>query len=169
MLDTMLILNRPWSALDWTSSDDRVRGGASHSELACKPSSHTAIFQGNLDIKTLGGAGFASQRTTREDRNWDLSGYDGILLDISKADGKRYTLTLKDELLPKSPNGREQSTISWEYDFKAYKDGEKLYVLWDDFKATYRGRDKKDANPLDLKHIKRISIMMRRYEQIFVL
>jgi hypothetical protein len=101
-----------------------------------------------------------------EDRNWDLSAYDGMLLNIDKADGKQYTLTLKDELLPKSPNGREQSTISWEYDFKANQEGEKIYVRWEDLKATYRGREKKDAKPLDLKHIKRISVMMRRYAHL---
>lgn len=160
----MLTYHRPWSPLDWTSSDDRVRGGSSYSELACSPFSPTAIFKGNLDIETLGGAGFASQRTTGEGRNWDLSKYDGMVLDIEKADGKQYTLILKGELLPKSPNGREQSTISWEYDFKADKEGEKVYVQWEEFKATYRGREKKDAKPLDLKHVKRISLMMRRYK-----
>ncbi len=128
----------------------------------CSPSEPIAIFRGNLDTKTLGGAGFASQRTTGEDRSWDVSNYDGILLDITKSDDKMYTLTVKDELLPKSPNGREQSTISWEYDFKPEKDGEKVYVHWDDLKPTYRGREKKDVQPLDLKNVKRISLMMRR-------
>jgi len=155
--------DKPWSPLDWTSSDDRVRGGSSISELSCNPTSPTAIFHGNLDIKTLGGAGFASQRTTGEDRNWDLSKYEGLILDIAKSDEKQYTLTLKDELLPKSSNGREQSTVSWEYDFKVESDGAKVYVYWDDFKPTYRGREKKDAKPLDLQHVKRISFMMRSF------
>jgi len=92
-----------------------------------------------------------------------LSNYDGITLDIKKSDDKKYTLILKDELLPKSPNGREQSTVSWEYDFEGYDDGGKVFVHWDEFKATYRGREKKDAKPLDLKHVRRISLMMRRY------
>jgi hypothetical protein len=144
-----------------------VRGGASYSELACEPSSPTAVFHGNLDTKTLGGAGFASQRTTGEDRNWDLSSYAGIALDIQKSDGKKYTLILKDELLPKSPNGREQSTVSWEYDFKGDSDGGKVFVHWSDLKQTYRGREKKDVKPLDLKHVKRISLMMRRYVGCF--
>lgn len=48
-----------------------------------------ARFYGELDIKTLGGAGFASQRTTDDDRIWDLSGYDGIELRVVSADGKR--------------------------------------------------------------------------------
>ncbi|KAJ5047323.1 uncharacterized protein L3040_003151 [Drepanopeziza brunnea f. sp. 'multigermtubi'] len=155
--------DRPWSPLDWTSSDDRVRGGSSISELACNPLSPTAIFHGNLDTKTLGGAGFASQRTTGEDRNWDLSKYDGLVLDIAKSDEKKYTLTLKDELLPKMPNGRDQSTVSWEYDFKANPHGGKIFIQWDEFKPTYRGRDKKDAKPLDLQHVKRISFMMRSF------
>lgn len=43
-------------------------------------------FHGVLDIKTLGGAGFASQRTTGENRAWDLSGYAGISLDVAAAD-----------------------------------------------------------------------------------
>ncbi|TVY52518.1 Uncharacterized protein LCER1_G007589 [Lachnellula cervina] len=153
----------PWSPLDWTNSDDSVRGGSSYSELACNPPSPIAVFRGNLDIETLGGAGFASQRTTGENRTWDVSDYDGLLLDVTQADGKQYTLTLKDELLPKSPNGREQSTISWEYDFKPKCRGEKVFAKWDDFKATYRGREKPDAKPLDLKSVKRISLMMRSF------
>lgn len=148
--------------IDWTDSDDRVRGGSSKSEFVFNPPSSVAVFRGNLDIETLGGAGFASQRTTGEDRTWDLSKYDGLQLDVAKADGKQYTLILKDELLPKSPNGREQSTISWEYDFKPKTDGEKVFAKWDNFTATYRGREKPDADKLDLKSVKRISMMMRR-------
>lgn len=89
--------DRPWNPLDWTSSDDRVRGGSSYSELSCSPVSPIAEFRGNLDIKTLGGAGFASQRTTGEDRSWDLSFYDGLELGIAASDDKQYTLVVKDE------------------------------------------------------------------------
>jgi hypothetical protein len=67
-----------------------------------------------LDIKTLGGAGFASQRTTNDDRTWDLSAYSGIHLDLEKTDGKKYTFVIKDEILPLDERGREQSTISYE-------------------------------------------------------
>ncbi len=128
-----------------------------------------AVFHGNLDIKTLGGAGFASQRTTGDDRTWDLSDYDGIELLIEKADKKHYTFILKDEVLPPdSSTGREQSTISYEYDFSASTatDGTQptsVYIPWKEFKATYRGKEKRDAPPLKLKMIKRISLMMRRY------
>lgn len=88
-----------------------------------------------------------------------------------------YTFILKDEILSKRPDGREQSTISWEFDFcvaennKASADAEPeinaeskgVYIRWDQFKATYRGREKKDAKPLDLANVRRMSLMMRRY------
>lgn len=45
-----------------------------------------ARFYGNLDIKTLGGAGFASQRTTGENRTWNIDGYDGIQIEVAKSD-----------------------------------------------------------------------------------
>ncbi|KAG4031524.1 hypothetical protein MFRU_009g02950 [Monilinia fructicola] len=154
--------SKPWSALHWTSSDDRVRGGASQSHLKCSASSSVATFSGTLDIKTLGGAGFASQRTT-ENHTWNLSAYDGILLSLGRSDQKQYTFIIKDEILPKSPNGREQSTISWEFDFKGPADHSIIFVKWADLKPTYRGREKNDANPLDLKNIKRFSIMMRSF------
>lgn len=47
-----------------------------------------ARFYGELDIKTLGAAGFASQRTVAENSTWDLSGYAGIQLDIAKGDSE---------------------------------------------------------------------------------
>ncbi|PLB43438.1 NADH:ubiquinone oxidoreductase complex I intermediate-associated protein 30 [Aspergillus steynii IBT 23096] len=153
--------DQPWSPHDWTASDDRVRGGASHSYLECDPPSNAARFHGHLDIHALGGAGFASQRTTG-DRMWDLTGNDGLELDIRQSDGKKYTLTLKDTVLPKRPDGREQSTINWEYDFHATDKGP-FVIRWKDFRATYRGKDKEDAPPLDRSSIKRISIMMRSF------
>ena len=128
-----------------------------------------AEFHGVLDIKTLGGAGFASQRTVGDDREWDLSKYAGITITIVNADDKRYTLILKDALLPRDPDtGRDQATISWEYDFKVESTvssstrDDHVFVAWDSFKPTYRGREKTGAKPIDLKHVKRVSIMNRR-------
>jgi hypothetical protein len=133
-----------------------------------------AVFYGNLDIETLGGAGFASQQTTEDDRSWNLSDYDGISLNIADADDKKYTFIIKDEILPQSPGGREQSTISYEYDFQVTKTTSKeltvIFMPWNELKATYRGKEKEDAPKLNSKSIKRFSIMMRRYvtsSQIF--
>ena len=62
----------------------------------------------------------------------------------------------------------EQSTVSWEYDFKPRAQGSgngngKLFFTFNEMKPTYWGREKKDATPLDLKNVKRISLMMRSY------
>ncbi|KZF26423.1 CIA30-domain-containing protein [Xylona heveae TC161] len=160
---------RPWNSSDWTASDDRVRGGNSHSYLDCSASS--ALFHGTLDIETLGGAGFASQRTTSTDKTWDVSTYNGVLLEIDQADEKSYTFILKDNLLPQNPsNGREQATISYEYDFvpsqnQSHQTGSPttIYIPWNKLKPTYRGKEKKDAEPINLKNIKRFSIMMRSF------
>ena len=82
---------------------------------------------------------------------------------------------MKDEILSRNPgNGREQATISYEYDFvvpkhvlsqKGGKDVPRTHVFipWAHLKPTYRGKEKKDAQPLNLKSIRRMSIMMRRY------
>jgi len=45
------------------------------------------LFYGVLDTKTLGGAGFASQKTSDMNRIWDLNPFDGIYLHIFKGDG----------------------------------------------------------------------------------
>ncbi|KAL2067265.1 hypothetical protein VTL71DRAFT_1689 [Oculimacula yallundae] len=154
--------DKPWSAVDWVRTDDTVRGGASVSELTINGTPPTAIFHGKL-VKKLGEAAFASQRTTREDRNWDLSTYEGLVLDIAKSDEKQYTLTLKDAVLPPNPNGTDPASLTWQYDFKVKLDGEKVLIKWDTFKPTLKGREQKDAKPLDLKHVKRIGFMNRSF------
>lgn len=137
-----------------------MRGGKSQSHLDYKPGSKDIVsFHGELDITALGGAGFASQRSP-DLQCWDLTGYEGLRLAIEHGDGKKYTLIVKDEILPTRPDGREQSTVSWEYNFPGT--GAELDIRWLDLKPTYRGRPKPDAKPLDLGNIKRISIMMRR-------
>jgi Complex I intermediate-associated protein 30 (CIA30) len=62
-----------------------------------------------LTVETLGGAGFASQRTGGDDRMWNLCSCEGITLTLGKADKKKYTFVLKYEILPPSENGREQT------------------------------------------------------------
>ena len=125
-------------------------------------------FYGYLDTKTLGGAGFASQ-ATRGDQAWDLSKWDAIQLAVSKADDKTYTFILKDEIPDtQREDGREQSSISWEYDFKlntgntSVAETQKITIPWNQLKATYRGRERKDVDPIKTGKILRFSIMARR-------
>jgi hypothetical protein len=139
-----------------------VRGGASQSCLTVESPEH-ARFHGHLDINALGGAGFASQHSLGQ-LSLDLRDSEGIIVSIrgpDKADGKKYVLTLKNEILPPSDNGREQSTVSWEAEFVADRPRD-VKLKWAQFKPTYRGRDRKDAGQLDLGNIVRVGLMMRR-------
>ena len=99
-----------------------------------------ATFHGNLDTTTLGGAGFASQRTVGDDVKWNLSSFDGLEVVIltppkktpptsqpsadsageeeNKEEGEEriYSIVLKDCITRGQPDaGRE---ISWEWSFK---------------------------------------------------
>ncbi|KAL6244975.1 hypothetical protein RBB50_007750 [Rhinocladiella similis] len=167
-------MNMGWQLDRWTPSDDRVRGGKSQSYLESS-GDNSVCFHGHLDIKALGGAGFASQRTAGGDRRWDLSAFTGIELSIdpSKSDTNTYTLILKDHLLPPNPeNGREQSTVSWEYDFSKSNrrvnpehnsSSATVFIPWEQFRPTYRGKPCSETSRLNLGDIRRISIMIRSF------
>ncbi|UKZ59697.1 uncharacterized protein TrAtP1_000996 [Trichoderma atroviride] len=92
----------------------------------------------------------------------------GAIVAVAKADGKRYALTLKDEIPPRRGDGRAEAGISWEAEFEVVQDGssfdfKNVYLPWSAFKPTYRGRPKPDAAPLDLAHVKRVGLMMRSF------
>lgn len=131
-------------------------------------------------------AAFASQRTNDRYTCPDLSGYDALILDVPRSDGKRYTLVLKDVEPEKRPDGRDKATVSWEHDFHCPRwvahpfvirttwvadeivcgsspDGSGRVVLhFKNFKPFYRGKEVENATPLDRSKIKRIGIMIRR-------
>lgn len=100
-----------------------------------------------------------------------------------KGDGKVYTFILKDEVPAgkREEDGREKAGTNWEVDFKVGQEksssaegGEieeegagddeltRIWVPWEEFKATYRGKDKKDPGELKTGEIRRIGLMMRR-------
>ena len=94
-----------------------------------------------------------------------------------------YTLILKDGETPgKRDDGREKAVISWEVEFRAGQKKEseeegdgsetsrkgksvstRVWVPWEDFKATFRGKEKKDAGELKTGEVRRVGVMMRRY------
>lgn len=99
---------------------------------------------------------------------------------MGKGDGKVYTLILKDEQAAgRREDGREKAGVNWEVDFRVggedaggeevEKEGDggddvttKVWVPWDDFKATYRGKEKEDAGELKKGEVRTIGLMMRR-------
>ncbi|KAF4958743.1 hypothetical protein FSARC_10934 [Fusarium sarcochroum] len=177
---SFLALFSPWDKSQWIASDDVVRGGISHSSLdilepktADNPFSHSiAKFHGTLDYVTLGGSGFASQRTIDDWPGLDLSGYDRLLVEISYTDGKTYTLNLKDNVVPPSKDGVEQPSVSWAYDFQIpatkKSKGEilinQVIINFKDLVPTLRGTVQNDTEPFDLANILRASIMIRSFQ-----
>ena len=80
-----------------------------------------------------------------------------------------YTLILKDETSPGTRHdGREKAGISWEVELKAGEKGKKFWVPWGNFKATYRGKEKKDSGQLETGRLCRVGIMMRRCVQVLI-
>lgn len=173
---------RVWLPPSWQASDDSVRGGSSRSSLSALSTNNCALFDGHLDIETLGGAGFASQfqsaRPERDDGTtntgdvWNLSAYCGLEIDVGVGDGKVYTLILKDcQVQDKRDDGRERAGVNWEAQFRVgaqegtgeEEKGKKLWVPWSALKPTYRGKEKGDAEQLRISEIRRLGFMMRRY------
>lgn len=91
---------------------------------------------------------------------------------------QKYTIILKDSLLPADPDsGREQATISWEYDFSlpskqsiisrndesSASSDTSILIPFSKLQATYRGKVQKDAKPILTGSIKRFSIMNRSF------
>lgn len=185
-LNTDCVLShRPWLSLPWDTSDDRVRGGSSRSSLVATPG-NCALFEGHLDIETLGGAGFASQfqsaalvapnsgdEDAARDGVWDLSVYNGIELVVGSGDSKIYTFIVKDELpQDKRDDGRDKAGINWEADFSlgtgsefTSREGTQekvIWIPWEALKATFRGRENGDGRKLNIRKIRRIGLMIRR-------
>jgi hypothetical protein len=147
---------RTWYSSDWTSSNDSIRGGSSYSKLST--SGDLVIFSGHLDIKTLGGAGFASQRTSSE-LDLDLSAYDGIELVLGSSDGKKYTFVLKDD-------DGEANSINWQVDFQvsSFDSGEKtVNFSWWEFNPIFKGKEAEGVEDFKKHDVKRMGFMFRRY------
>ena len=82
----------------------------------------------------------------------------------------RFNLNLKTDLGERRPDGRLESTVSYEYEFACTPpddtprrpyDTVTLRARWADFTPTYRGRPKPDAEPLHPERIREISLMCR--------
>ncbi|QPC80333.1 hypothetical protein HYE68_011085 [Fusarium pseudograminearum] len=176
---TALALFSPWDKHIWTASDDTVRGGISQSYFdVLEPKTHEnpfshpiAKFYGHLDHETLGGSGFATQRTIDGLPPTDLSKYDRLLLEIPYSDGKIYTINIRDSDV-ETKGGKDQPSVNWAYDFqlpatKVVKGEIELHqvvIYFKDLTPTVRGTVQKDAKPLNLAKILGASIMIRSFE-----
>ena len=109
-----------------------------------------------------------------------MTAYAGLQIRLGKGDRKLYTLILKDaENSPRGADGKEKTGFSWEAEFRANdelkqkpgendataeeKDTQEVYLPWEGFKPTFRGRETKGEEKLDRSNITTIGIMMRSY------
>ncbi|WWD18069.1 hypothetical protein CI109_102516 [Kwoniella shandongensis] len=215
----------PFHFSHWRAVDDRVRGGSSVSHLdpveiddkgrittleesedvevdekrGKEGKIRAARFWGTLDIKTLGGAGFASQvyRYGPTPLHLPRTEYTGISLSVlpdpsiaatlDHSSPTEFTLVLKTSPTshipkhPKVPGPPRAAQLSYEASFELPKTNTYTYdekswsattikiteVIfdWNDFKATYRGREVKPGEeryvPLDTTGVYEISLMCR--------
>ncbi|PWN22152.1 CIA30-domain-containing protein, partial [Microstroma glucosiphilum] len=155
------------------------------------------VFSGFLDITTLGGAGFASQQCIASPPfpvPLSQQNHSGLRLlvrpakgttdatadDEGKAPGggkgpvRSYLLNLYPKLPVKRPDGRNESSITYEHTFRldppvssSSPDGDdsddllSVDLAWNDFKPFYRGKPAEDAGPLDPSEVKIWSLMAR--------
>lgn len=151
----------------WRAIDDRIRGGSSVSHLDPLPTSSGVRFWGTLDTQTLGGAGFASQCHTFEvGLKLPRDEYAGLAITVSSplptssdthasmekhgpVKPYEYTLTLKTSTPSLRPDGRRESTISYEHTFPipGSTSPTRLTIPWHAFEATYRGRTLPATDP----------------------
>ncbi|KAG8934538.1 hypothetical protein FRC02_009750 [Tulasnella sp. 418] len=154
----------PWSINHWRQVDDSVRGGSSRSYLDSykKHGSKTegVYFHGLLDTKTLGGAGFASQKYDYNPvLDLSRSRFQGIRLHVDLAQRAAtvieksetpdnpcvFTFTIVTTPAKKLPNGRTASRVVWEANFQItalrhYHKVLEIDLPFESFIPTYRGR-----------------------------
>lgn len=131
---------------DWRNIDDVVMGGLSSSGFRIIEG--RAFFEGEVSLKNNGG--FASVRSRPRDH--DLSEAQGVLLRV-RGDGKRYAFRLR--------TTDAFDGISYESRFKTIVDKwMTISIPFEAFRAVYRGRQVRDAAPLNLKSVKSLGFLI---------
>lgn len=160
----MFGLDRGWG--QWTAVDDRkvislvvtirVRGGKSQSHF--NESDKLAVFSGYLDTKTLGGAGFASQKTTilnEGKQPVDFGEYSGIEISvIPRNNVRKYSLNLQSSL------ANDQRSYKWSFE---PQESIVYRIKWSDFEKNYRGRPDAEAPDMSPSELVSLSIMCQSF------
>lgn len=131
----------------WFAINDGVMGGISESRLE-RLAEGGAAFRGDVSLANNGG--FASIR--RQDERWDLSGFDGLEVKIG-GDEKRYSLRLKME------SGFDGIVYQARFD-SAPRMWHSVFIPFDGFAPSFRGRSVPGAEPLDPATIVSIGLMI---------
>jgi len=72
-------------------------------------------------------------------------------------------LTVSNETAEKRLDGRDSSTVLYEYSFDTVKGSMRRYIEWKEFKPMCRVKPKDHAPELDIEKIRRRSFMIRSF------
>lgn len=132
---------------DWVIVNDGVMGGLSQSNIKFTDDS-TAVFSGNLSLENYGG--FASTRT--KPMSFELAGFSGILLRV-RGDGRKYQFRIRTDDAFDGVAYR----LEFETEVKKWKE---IYLPFDEFRPSFRGRILSDVEPLDPSKVKQVGFLV---------
>jgi hypothetical protein len=135
------------SVADWSTIDDSVMGGVSHSRLRHDAAGH-AVFEGVVSLENNGG--FASVRSRPLDLG--VSGAANYSLEV-RGDGKRYKLSVRAE--------DAFDGVSYQARFEAPAGTWTVVRLpLSEFQPTFRGRSVPGAPQLDPARVRQIGLII---------
>lgn len=110
----------------------------------------------------------SSPRITAEFPACDLSEYDALVLDVAEVSpegANMFTVAIGNEV----PAGRQAAVVSWECLFRTQVGkgpagmGQQVVIPFKRLKPFCEGKPKPDAEPLDLKNVKTVSLKIEKY------
>ena len=135
------------SSGSWMIVNDGVMGGVSRSQLSLS-STGTLLFQGNVSLDY--GGGFASVRSVF--KTVDAGNFNGILIMV-KGDGKTYQLRVRQQ--------KQFDGVAFFQRFETTKgEWSEIFLPFNRFQASYRGRLLLDHPKLNRKEISQIGLMI---------
>lgn len=136
----------------WGALDDVVMGGVSSSGIRFVDG--IALFSGNVSTSNSGG--FASVRTRNFDPPIDLTGYEGVELRV-RGDGKRYKFMVR--------TSTKWDGIAYCYSFDTVMHNWiDVRIPFNEFVPIFRARTVSDAEPLTVKNIYALQLMLSKFE-----
>eukprot|EP00871_Galdieria_phlegrea_P000811 jgi/Galph1/1730/GphlegSOOS_G430.1 len=138
----------------WGQIDDVVMGGVSQSKVELSPSMDAITFSGEVSTDNFGG--FASTKTLPFETPVDLSGYDGIYLQLL-GDGKRYKFIIRCD--------RKWDGIAYCCSVDTINGTWKeVWLPFKDFKPVFRAKTMPTMPMLDASRIYSFQLMLSKFE-----
>jgi hypothetical protein len=131
----------------WMVVNDGVMGGVSQSQLSLGGEG-SLLFEGSVSLDY--GGGFASVRSIVN--QLDAHEYQGISIKI-KGDGNKYQLRLRQ-------TSKADGVAFFQHFQTEMGQWKEIFLAFNDFKATYRGRLLPDHPDLDTSRISQIGLMI---------